>query len=296
MKIFVTGGSGYIGEEVALGLRRAGHQVFALVRSEEKAKNLVKNEVVPVIGDLVKPETYKQIVENCEVVVHTAQDIKKYEETDRAAVLHLSGALASKGNPKSKIFLFTSGILVYPDSPNKLLDENDPVGPAVAFTGPRTDLEQQVLALKTVAGVVVRPSFVFGKNTGHFIHYFAQAKQGKVVVSGNPEVGWSEVHIDDLVDGYRRIVESAPSVVDGQIFNFADDSRNSNLTIATAYARVAGYTGQISTTETPYPVFNRTVFVDYRKANRILGWVPNHRPLLDEVQLYFDSWKAKQTN
>jgi len=153
-----------------------------------------------------------------------------------------------------------------------------------------------VLHSKTVAGVVVRPSFVFGKNSYHFVNYFAQAHQGKVVVNGKPEVGWSEVHIDDLVDGYRRIVEAPVSVVDGQIFNFSDDSRNSNFTIATAFSKAAAYNGTITTTEASGAVFNKTVFVDYRKANRLLGWVPNHRPLLDEVQTYYDSWKAKQKN
>lgn len=39
-KIFVTGGTGFIGEEVCLGLRRAGHQVTALVRDIVSFQNL----------------------------------------------------------------------------------------------------------------------------------------------------------------------------------------------------------------------------------------------------------------
>lgn len=37
-----------------------------------------------------------------------------------------------------------------------------------------------------------RPAYVFGRNTRHFIHYFKQALDGKVVVSGSPDVAWSE--------------------------------------------------------------------------------------------------------
>ncbi|HET7784428.1 MAG TPA: NAD-dependent epimerase/dehydratase family protein, partial [Myxococcales bacterium] len=36
MKVFLTGGSGYIGSAVALALKKAGHDVLALVRSEAK--------------------------------------------------------------------------------------------------------------------------------------------------------------------------------------------------------------------------------------------------------------------
>jgi len=182
---------------------------------------------------------------------------------------------------------------VYPDSPNKVLEETDPVGAPVAFTGPRIELEKEVINSKEVVGVVVRPSFVYGKNSGHFYFYFGQAHQGKVIVSGHPEVGWSEVHIDDLVDGYRRIVESPSSVVDGQIFNFSDDSRNTNMAIATSFSKAAGYTGEIFLEESPRPALNKTVFVDSRKANRLLGWVPKHRLMLDEVDLYYQAWKVK---
>jgi hypothetical protein len=33
---------------------------------------------------------------------------------------------------------------------------------------------------------------VFGKRTRHFVQYFKQAKEDKVVVAGSADVGWSE--------------------------------------------------------------------------------------------------------
>lgn len=42
-----------------------------------------------------------------------------------------------------------------------------------------------------------------------------------------------------------KIVDAPWNNVDGQIFNFSDSSRNSNLTIATSYARATGFTGEI---------------------------------------------------
>lgn len=50
MKVIVTGANGFIGLATAKALRRAGHTVYGLVRSQEKAKELVLNEIIPVIG------------------------------------------------------------------------------------------------------------------------------------------------------------------------------------------------------------------------------------------------------
>ena len=56
MNVFVTGATGYIGGAVAAAFRRAGHRVFGLVRSSEKARSLAQAEIVPVLGDLAAPD------------------------------------------------------------------------------------------------------------------------------------------------------------------------------------------------------------------------------------------------
>jgi nucleoside-diphosphate-sugar epimerase len=79
MKIFVTGASGFIGEEVALGLRRAGHEVWGLVRDPKKAANLAQNEIHVVIGDLSDRNSYRQWCEHCNVIIHCAADWNNYQ-------------------------------------------------------------------------------------------------------------------------------------------------------------------------------------------------------------------------
>ena len=62
--VFVTGANGYTGRVVAQGFRKRGYLVYGLVRSEEKAKeaNLWEDEIIPVVGDVLKPETYKNYI------------------------------------------------------------------------------------------------------------------------------------------------------------------------------------------------------------------------------------------
>lgn len=58
MKVFLTGGSGYIGSAVALALKKAGHDVLALVRDEAKAQGLKSAGVKLVKGELGNPAGY----------------------------------------------------------------------------------------------------------------------------------------------------------------------------------------------------------------------------------------------
>jgi len=294
MRIFVTGGSGFIGEEVCLALRRAGHDVVALVRSSEKAALLLENEIECVIGDLLKPDTYLSAAMSAQVLVHTAADYGNYGAVDKSTLSTLM--TASTKSKKKKMLIFTSGVLVYPHTPDRALEEEDDTQSKGWLVSERTVFEQEVIKSDVVYGVVLRPSFVFGKKSSHFTQFFEQAKKGKVVVAGSKDIGWSEIHIDDLADGYVKIAEASPTVVSGQIFNFADASRYNNGQIAQKFARVAGFTGVIESDEKLAREFsNKTVYVESHKAQRLLGWRPKHRLLLDQVETLYRTWLAKNT-
>src|SRR5437016_12357656 len=74
MQVLVTGATGYIGFAVAAALRRAGHRVLGLARSEAKARRLTQHEIDPVMGDLTDPNTYLEVASDCAVMVRTAFD------------------------------------------------------------------------------------------------------------------------------------------------------------------------------------------------------------------------------
>ena len=57
MRVFLTGATGYIGSAVLDGLLKAGHEVTALVRSNEKAARVARRGGHPVIGSLADTES-----------------------------------------------------------------------------------------------------------------------------------------------------------------------------------------------------------------------------------------------
>ena len=63
MRIFLTGATGYIGNAVLDSLVKAGHDVTALVRTNEKARNVANRGAYPVIGNLAEPESYRAAAE-----------------------------------------------------------------------------------------------------------------------------------------------------------------------------------------------------------------------------------------
>jgi len=235
-------------------------------------------------------ESYRDIVALCQVVIHTAADYGQYDTVETKA---LDVFLAASTTPKRLIF--TSGILVYADSPAKVLSEADPPEPTAPIFRQRIANEERVLKSKTVHGSVLRPAYVFGKKTSHFVDYFEQALRGSVVIHNlKPDNIWSQVHIDDLCEAYVRLAEAPVASVSGHTFNVADDSRFTHMAIAKAFAVTAGYSGPITVTETKdgHNWGNKTVIVSNAKCRTVLGWNPRKALLLDEAALHFRVWKA----
>ena len=71
--VFVTGAGGFIGSEFVRHALAAQYQVYGLARSEGSAQRLQKAGVVPVLGDLSRPDSWRQVMAGCEMVVHLAQ-------------------------------------------------------------------------------------------------------------------------------------------------------------------------------------------------------------------------------
>ncbi len=298
MRIFITGATGYIGMNVALALRRAGHEVWGLVRSPEKAVKLTRHEIHPVIGLVDEPSSYVSVAERCTVLVHAADDKSNAESVDLKAIESLL-TLGNRG-PQPKTFVYTSGTWVYGNSGSVLIDETAHVDP-VRLKPWRPAHEDMVLGASNVRGLVIRPGCVYGRQGGMTGLWFkGPAQEKSPLVIGDGRNRWAMIHVDDVANGYVKAVESGRSA---EIFNFTDRSRYSVAEMATAAARAAGYLGQIEHTPLAEATKSLGLFaeclvldqhIDSRKAVRMLGWQPRHGGFIDSVDTYFAAWKAYQ--
>src|SRR4051794_14787106 len=70
MKVLVTGGAGFLGKAVAVGLLKEGHQVRSFSRG--RYPELEKLGIESHSGDLADPEAVLQASQGCQAIVHTA--------------------------------------------------------------------------------------------------------------------------------------------------------------------------------------------------------------------------------
>ncbi|MBE9118277.1 NAD-dependent epimerase/dehydratase family protein [Lusitaniella coriacea LEGE 07157] len=93
IRAFLTGGTGFIGANVARSLLNAGYEVRALVRPQSSWENLQGLEVEIVRGDLNDPELHRSL-KGCRVLFHVAAHYSLWQ-ADRA-VLHQSNVLGTR--------------------------------------------------------------------------------------------------------------------------------------------------------------------------------------------------------
>jgi len=110
MKIFITGGTGNIGQYVTLAMSENGHEAVVLSRSPEKYPSLARKKNVTLVeGNITDYDLLAGYVEGCDAVIHIALGWGKEPVTmlanDTAATVNLL-EIAEKAGVKK--FIYTS--------------------------------------------------------------------------------------------------------------------------------------------------------------------------------------------
>lgn len=300
MKILITGATGYIGFHVALALRRAGHEVWGLARSLEKARRLEQNEILPTLGSLQEPKSFLRVAEECAVLVHAAADYQADTlALDRETLQALLDAGSRGARPKTVVY--TSGVWVYGNTGSQPADETAPLLPPHLVVA-RPGIERMVLDAGHVRGLVIRPGCVYGHQGSLTAMWFSGAHLKRSLQAiGDGSNRWAMIHVEDLADLYLRAIESG---LRGELFNATDRSRSTVREMVQAVAEAAGYSGEIrfvpvaEAAKSMGPMAECLALdqhVDSRKAVRLLGWQPRHGGFVDDCVTYFLSWKTAQT-
>jgi len=297
MKIFITGATGYIGYTVSKALRRAGHEVYGLTRSREKTPMLQSNEIHPVVGSMQDSESYSEVAESCELLIHAAVDYENDTvELDKQTVRSFID-MGNKGSVP-KTFIYTSGCWVVGNTGWKAANESTPLKPAPSVMW-RPAVEQMVLQTDSLKGLIIRPGCVYGERGGLTGMWFNGAvNEENLTVVGDGSNHWTMIHVEDLADAYVRLAESGLS---GEVFNISDRSRYRVKELVEAVARATFYKGEIhyqpleEAVRMMGPIAEALALdqhVDARKAVNLLGWQPKFGSFVDDVETFYEAWKA----
>ena len=224
-------------------------------------------------------------------------DKKRLAETDRA----LFGALESL-TPRAvkRRFIYTTGCSIFGKVGLDLIDETVEPNPQHPLSF-RRRLEKEAIGLSNVACTVVRPGFMYGFDGFNSVStdWFAMARDGDPVFRGDPNKGWSWIHIADLSEAYRLILEADEGAVAGEVFHLGDDLRPLCVDVMRACVKAAGWNGDIrfegsKQGDNISTWFDQNEFISSRKANDILGWRTRHPGVIACAPDIYRSWRAAE--
>ncbi|GAA2703260.1 NAD-dependent epimerase/dehydratase family protein [Actinoplanes palleronii] len=296
MQILVIGATGYAGRRVSAALARAGHTVLGMTRDAGSAgaRELAAAEVVPVEGDLTRPESWRGHLTGTDAVVHLLMETGDPVGADRALFAEVAAAQGRDG--RHRHLIYTTGISSYGRTGLGLMDENTPGDPGSPI-GFRFVLEKE-LADSGLAHTVIRPGFLYGgpASTSMTGQWFAAAEKGAPVFYGDVTKRWSWVHVDDLAEAYVRVLDN-PAAVDGEVFVIADDQRVAALDVQRVAVRAAGWAGEIALTGAEdggimQMAADQDELVSSAKAHRVLGWRARHPGFTDAPERHYRAWKV----
>lgn len=236
MRVFLTGGTGFIGGTVARQLRDAGHEVVALVRDPARATALAEAGVELVRGDLSSTEVITDAARGADVAIHGAAIYKvgvlgaEAEQLRRANVdgtRTTLDALIAAAVPR---IVYVSTVGIFGNTGGEVVDESHPLATApFGSVYEETKVAAHHLAVERAAAgapiVIVQPSAVYGPRDHSEIGDMLQrAAKGQLPALPFGDMGVTMVHVDDVAAGIVLAMERG-TVGESYILSSADHVR-----------------------------------------------------------------------
>ncbi len=214
MKIFVTGGTGFIGKKLTKALIDKGHKLYILTRS--KIGKTDSESITYIEGNPIYPGNWQNFIKECDLVVNLVgetigqrwnEEVKKrIRESRVVATRNIVEALPSK---KNFTLISTSAVGYYGFHDDEIIDESFPPGNDFLASVAK-DWESEALKAKEKGArvIITRFGLVIGEGGGileKLIPIFKMYAGGPI---GNGKQWFSWIYIDDLIKAYLYILDS----------------------------------------------------------------------------------------
>lgn len=293
MRIFLTGGSGYIGSAVLDAFVKARHHVEALVRNSEKAAMVQARGATPVLGDLADPASYAAAAAAADGVVLTA-----FEYSARGVPLERAAIEAVLTTPPKpgRFIIYTSGVWILGPAPEPV-DESAPVNPA-EISAFRPAHERRVLEAEAAGWrpVVIRPGIVYGGARGIIGDLLKDASNSLIRVIGPGDNHWPLVYDRDLADLYLRtaVTPSASGIYHAN--DEGDETVNGIVAALSEHAKTEPSVRHVPIAEArqkmgPYAEALALDQIVRSPRARALGWHPSLKSVAGNAARLFEEYR-----
>jgi len=310
VRIFVTGGSGFVGGRIIARLRSEGHSVQALARSAGSAEAVQRIGATPVRGDLADltngSPAWLESLEGTDAVIHAAATMEFWGPDDlflRAnhiptVALHEAAARAGVG----RFVLISAASVTTGSQRATTVDEStDPQAPNIAYSRVKLMTERAVLQAKSpMTTIALRPPFIWGAGVPALREIADLARRGRFLWLDHGRHTFDFVHVDNLTEAVHcGLTADAPTgaycITDGTPMPVRDfftpllrtegadvsGARSVPVAIAAPTAAVLDRGARLLGMKNPPPLTNWLVSImgrdrvyDISKARQLLGYRP----------------------
>jgi uncharacterized protein len=209
MRVFVTGGTGFVGRHLAQRLLTLGHEVTVITRSAERSQSLLPGAAF-VEGDPTQPGLWQEAVPKHDVVINLAgRSIFTYwtrktrrEIIDSRVSITRNLVDALQSAPAGTLLISTSAVGFYGSTmDDRPLDESSPAGnDFLAEVGKLWEAEAKRAELFGVRVIRCRFGIILGKNGGALEKMIPAFRYclGSPLGSGKQWFSW--IHLEDILD------------------------------------------------------------------------------------------------
>lgn len=196
MKIFVAGGTGFVGEHLIKELQRCGHSVRLLVHS----RSALNGEIEQISGDINSLDTFVKSVKGCDAVINMVGIIREFPSRgitfEKMHVLATANLLNAAARAGANRYLQMSAL-------------GSRAAAVSCYHKTKWEAEESVRR-SDLEWTIFRPSLIFGPRDAFINMLAAQLRLAPVMpVIGDGKYRLQPIHADDVARCFARALEMA---------------------------------------------------------------------------------------
>jgi len=227
MKIFIAGGTGFVGEHLVAELLRSGHTVRLLVHS----RRTLPGSIEQVTGDVTRLESFAESLSGCDAIINLVGIIREFpsrgitfEKLHITATTNMLAAAVASGISR---YLQMSALGTRPHAVS-------------AYHRTKWRAEELVRA-SDLQWTIFRPSLIYGPHDAFINMLAAQLRLAPAMpVIGSGSYRLQPIHADDVARCFTRALEMPETI--GQTYELCGQDRLSFEALLDMIADILGKT------------------------------------------------------